>query len=71
MTTTEPDSPCDLRCGYVSSGQDLIDHMLYEHKRCPDCGSAPIAAYDSVTHEPWCPRLQPGYAYPSADSEEG
>lgn len=55
---------CDAGCGYVSSGQDLIDHMLHEHKRCPDCGNAPIAAYDSVTHEPWCPRLHPGYVHP-------
>ena len=57
------EEPCDLRCGYVSSGLDLWLHMTHEHARCPECGAAPIGV-SSVTHEPDCPRLQPDYVYP-------
>ena len=66
MTTTrEPEEPCPSGCGYVSSGQDLTGHMQHEHKRCPDCGRAPLTGLDSVTHKPDCPRLRPGYVYPA------
>jgi hypothetical protein len=59
----EEESPCDAHCGYVSSGQDLLEHMLWEHRPCTECGAVPIGV-SSVTHEPGCPRLRPGYVYP-------
>ena len=62
----EPDEPCAVRCGYVSHGQDLIEHMRYEHAQCTECGNEPIGVH-SVSHEPGCPRLQPGYTYPAGD----
>ncbi len=57
------DEPCAVRCGYVSHGRDLIEHMRYEHAQCTECGNDPIGVH-SVSHEPDCPRLQPGYTYP-------
>lgn len=75
MTTTETESPCDFRCGYVSSGRDLHDHIVWEHQPCAGCGGKPhraeSAMYDdnrAVTHKPDCPRLQPGYVYPATGS---
>lgn len=62
----EPEEPCSRRCGYVSSGRDLIEHEIHEHKPCPDCGNGPeqdLRTY-SLAHKPDCPRLEPGYAYP-------
>lgn len=60
MTETEE---CTARCGYVSSGRDLLEHQEHEHVRCPDCSAVPIGV-SSVSHEQYCPRLQPGYRYP-------
>jgi len=62
----ETESPCDFHCGYVSSGQDLWDHVFREHRTCTECGNAPSGLHQdvAVTHEPDCPRLQPGYIYP-------
>jgi hypothetical protein len=51
-----PDEPCFHRCGYVSSGADLLDHELLEHVRCTECGADPIGVHP-VIHEPDCPRL--------------
>lgn len=56
-------SPCDFRCGYVSTGRDLWEHVVHEHARCPECGREPIGVH-AVSHEQDCPRLQPGYVYP-------
>jgi hypothetical protein len=62
------ESPCDFHCGYYSSGRDLYDHVCWEHRDCTECGAkAPERPY-SLTHRPDCPRLQPGYVYPSAGS---
>lgn len=66
----EPESPCDARCGYVSSGRDLIDHMRWEHRHCGECGSEPRSRHESVTHEPGCPRLRPGYTYPAGGAAQ-
>lgn len=57
----EPEEPCAVRCGYVSSGRNLLEHQMYEHARCTECGRCPVG----VSHEPDCPRLQPGYQYPA------
>jgi hypothetical protein len=68
---TETESPCDFHCGYVSSGRDLWEHIAWEHQDCGECGNSPRhdeAGNEAVTHKPDCPRLQPGYAYPSAGS---
>jgi hypothetical protein len=59
MTETE----CSFRCGYSSSGRNLLEHEMHEHARCPECGREPIGVH-SVSHKPDCPRLRPGYAYP-------
>jgi len=58
--------PCDIRCGYVSEGLDLLQHMRFEHVRCTECGNEPIGV-SSVSHKPDCPRLRPGYVYPPFD----
>lgn len=59
---------CEFRCGYVSSGQDLLNHMFWEHQAsCAECAAkAPDPQWQSLNHEPDCPRLQPGYVYPEA-----
>jgi hypothetical protein len=54
---------CSQHCGYVSSGLDSWLHERYEHFRCAECGAVPIGVH-SVSHEQWCPRLQPDYVYP-------
>jgi hypothetical protein len=64
----EIEESCPARCGYVSSGQDLLEHEMYEHVRCTECGRGPIGVH-SVSHKPDCPRLQPGYVYPLAGLE--
>ena len=56
------DQPCSRHCGYVSNGLDLWLHEVHEHTRCTECGTVPIGV-SSVTHEPDCPRLQPGYVH--------
>lgn len=72
-----PEEPCSHHCGYVSSGQNLWEHEMYEHAPCPECGNG--ADQDlrihSLTHKLDCPRLQPGYTYPvgypdGGDSDE-
>ena len=63
-----PEESCSHHCGYVSSGQDLIDHERYEHRPCPECGAGPgqdLEIY-GLTHKLDCPRLRPGYVYPEA-----
>jgi hypothetical protein len=55
--------PCDFRCGYESSGQDLLEHVMHEHRRCPHCGNEPMGCH-AVSHNQACPRLEPGYRYP-------
>ena len=32
------DEPCSRRCGYVDQGQGLLDHELWEHRPCTECG---------------------------------
>ena len=64
---TDLESPCDFRCGYVSSGRDLWEHIAREHRDCTECGAKHY--FDeiedrAVTHKPDCLRLSPGYAYP-------
>jgi hypothetical protein len=51
------ETECSRRCGYVSSGADLIDHETREHARCTECGRVPADAWTAVTHKPGCPRL--------------
>jgi hypothetical protein len=60
----ETESPCDYRCGYVSSGRDLREHIFWEHRPCTECGARTTGRPESLTHRPDCPRLQPGYVYP-------
>lgn len=67
MPITEPESPCDFHCGYVSSGRDLWEHIAWEHRACTECAARPRHD-EAVTHKPGCPRLRPGYVYPSAGS---
>ena len=43
----EPGESCGPGCGYVSSGQDLIDHWRYEHTRCTECGDETRWVYTS------------------------
>jgi hypothetical protein len=62
-----PDDPCDFHCGYVSHGRDLLEHMLWEHRDCTECGARAPEPPDSLTHRPNCPRLQPGYTYPPVE----
>jgi predicted RNA-binding Zn-ribbon protein involved in translation (DUF1610 family) len=72
-TATETEENCSQHCGYVASGLDLWLHERYEHFPCTECGAAPIGVH-AVSHEPGCPRLQPGYVYPGpipAEYEEG
>jgi hypothetical protein len=79
MTTRQPppdrdvpggDEPCSHRCGYADHGQGLLDHELWEHRPCTECGrgGAEGRSLDlhAVSHAPDCPRLQPGYVYPEA-----
>ena len=68
---TETESPCDFHCGYVSSGQDLWDHVFREHRTCTECGNVPGGQDQdvAVTHKPDCPRLRPGYVYPPFASD--
>lgn len=63
------DEDCDFHCGYVSSGQDLAEHVHYEHAPCPECGAGEGQDLRtcSLTHKLDCPRLQPGYTYPDVD----
>lgn len=74
MTTEES---CSRHCGYVSSGRDLIDHEIHEHRPCPDCGAGKDDGqsdgrleYHSLSHTPDCPRLRPGYVYPSGPDQD-
>jgi hypothetical protein len=61
------ESPCDFDCGYFSAGQDLWEHVFWEHRDCTECGArAPEPPY-CLTHRPGCPRLRPGYAYPPVE----
>jgi hypothetical protein len=62
----EPDEPCSHHCGYGSSGRDLLEHEIWEHRTCADCGAGPgqYLEIHAVTHRQDCPRLQPGYIYP-------
>lgn len=57
VTHWTPEEPCSHRCGYVSSGTDLIDHETREHVTCTECGQSPLTDWDAVTHELDCPRL--------------
>jgi hypothetical protein len=69
--TTETESPCNFHCGYLSTGQDLWEHVFWEHRGCTECGAkAPEPPY-SLTHKLDCPRLQPGYAYPAIEGGPG
>ena len=75
MSDTQ-EQPCTLRCGYASSGQDLINHERFEHQPCPECGAGADDGQDaiyvetSVSHRRDCPRLQPGYTYPDAGDHD-
>jgi hypothetical protein len=63
------EEPCSYGCGYFSHGQDLLEHMRYEHTTCTECGAkAPEPPY-SLTHRLSCPRLQPGYTYPDTEAQ--
>jgi hypothetical protein len=60
---------CVYHCGYVGDGgEDDLDHELYEHIPCPDCGAGQGDGQDletcSLSHRKGCPRLEPGYTYP-------
>jgi len=69
--TTETESPCDFHCGYVGpDDQDFWNHMFWEHRTaCTECAATPPdPRWQSLTHEPDCPRLQPGYVYPPPSS---
>lgn len=67
----EPEEECAAHCGYVSSGQGLIDHMRWEHAECTECHARPAGEGYAVSHYSTCPRLQPGYAYPVPDPYGG
>ena len=64
------DEPCSHRCGYVDQGQGLLDHELWEHRPCTECGAGKDDGQHleicGLTHKSDCPRLQPGYVYPEA-----
>ena len=61
------EEPCDFDCGYVGPrDRDFREHVCWEHQgHCAECGATKAPEpWQSLTHKPDCPRLQPGYVYP-------